>query len=165
MGGPRNACGDILDQYGDFQRHDHFALFPPTRGRSSTENEALIANEKTPQNTENQKSDYVPLGDYLKDRKAEASSKEVFKAPITEDSKVYVYPNPAVDEVNISFSPVEENVAVEIIDLNGKLLMNQSIIAGTNRTIIKIPSQTQKGVCFVRLTFRNKTIVKKLIIE
>jgi hypothetical protein len=55
------------------------------------------------------------------------------------------------------------NATINVIDLHGKLILEQVISEGNN-TELDI-SDLQSGLYFVKLNANNKNVVKKLIIE
>lgn len=75
-----------------------------------------------------------------------------------------MFPNPANDLVTIRLSANNSgNVTVNIIDLQGKLILEQHISEG-NTMELDI-TDLQSGLYFVKLNANNKSLVKKLIIE
>lgn len=65
-----------------------------------------------------------------------------------------VFPNPADEEVNVSFSsPVGQNVQVAVTDLLGNVLSNYSIHANEGQNLVLISTQTlASGMYMVRLS-------------
>ena len=79
-----------------------------------------------------------------------------------EDVKLNVYPNPSSNKILIEWKNVNFE-SVELIDLNGKIISEQSILKNSERLEI---NQTLKiGTYFVRLFGKNNIITKKIIIE
>ncbi|MEM5566071.1 T9SS type A sorting domain-containing protein [Psychroserpens sp. AS72] len=75
-----------------------------------------------------------------------------------------MFPNPAKDVVTIRLNANSfGNVTVNIIDLQGKLILEQHISEGNNLELDI--ADLQSGLYFVKLNVNNKSLVKKLIIE
>nr|WP_321243233.1 T9SS type A sorting domain-containing protein [uncultured Psychroserpens sp.] len=75
-----------------------------------------------------------------------------------------MFPNPAKDKVTIRLNANNfGNVTVNIIDLQGKLILEKQISEGNNLELDI--ADLQSGLYFVKLNANNKSIVKKLIIE
>lgn len=75
-----------------------------------------------------------------------------------------MFPNPAKDVVTIRLNATNfGNVTINIIDLQGKLILEQHISEG-NTMELDI-ADLQSGLYFVKLNANNKSLVKKLIIE
>ena len=73
-------------------------------------------------------------------------------------SNIELYPNPVNDQLQISYETLNAgNVQVEIIDLQGKVLLQQTISSqnGTNQAIIPV-SQLAKGLYVCRLQSNDK---------
>jgi len=78
---------------------------------------------------------------------------------------VMLYPNPATDQLQISFESVKTgNVQVEIIDAQGKVLQRQTLNCknGNNHAIISL-SQLSGGLYICRLQNYNKLETIKFI--
>lgn len=79
-----------------------------------------------------------------------------------ERSNLTLYPNPVIDQLQISYETLKEgNVQAEIIDLQGRILHRQAISSqeGTNQATIPV-AQLQKGLYLFRL--QNGNIVETL---
>ena len=75
-----------------------------------------------------------------------------------------MFPNPAKDVVTIRLNANNSgNVTVNIIDLQGKLILEQHISEGHNLELDI--ADLQSGLYFVKLNANNKSLVKKLVIE
>ena len=79
------------------------------------------------------------------------------------ESLVSLYPNPARDEVSISW-PTNSEVDVQVFDINGRLLINEKDVNVQGVYNLNI-SRLNSGVHFVRLSSEGKMIVKKLIVN
>lgn len=80
-----------------------------------------------------------------------------------------VYPNPAKDIVNISMesSPVNGNADIQLIDSNGRSVLNLPTQTVTNNglSLNLTPYHLQSGLYLIKMTINNKTMVKKLLIQ
>lgn len=77
-------------------------------------------------------------------------------------SAVSVSPNPATGMVTVRAEGIEGRVNVEIVDLNGRTVMQQQGNAASYRFDV---SNLAAGAYFVRLTGENTNAVKKLIVK
>lgn len=77
-------------------------------------------------------------------------------------SAVSVSPNPATGIVTVRAEGIEGRVNVEIVDLNGRTVMQQQGNAASYRFDV---SNLAAGAYFVRLTGENTNAVKKLIVK
>ncbi len=70
-------------------------------------------------------------------------------------------PNPVINELKISFSNNDnESVPVQVYDMNGKLLMNDTFIV-QNSSFIKVPfGRFNNGIYFVRLNINEPEVLK-----
>jgi PKD repeat protein len=77
--------------------------------------------------------------------------------------ELFVYPNPAYDYINIVLNNNNElGMNIKILDLLGNTLLINNIKKQENQ--IKIPLQTlKKGVYFIELKTKEKTLFKKFI--
>lgn len=81
---------------------------------------------------------------------------------VAAESRLNLYPNPASQMVSISAEGVEGNVTVSIVDMNGRVMMQQNGNAQSFRFNV---SGLAQGAYFVRLTGENVNAVRKLIVE
>ncbi|MGB3467575.1 MAG: T9SS type A sorting domain-containing protein, partial [Cyclobacteriaceae bacterium] len=166
LGGARNACGDILDEYGDIEALDNTALFGTAARRASSQQQIAESIPELPETPLSDKQKYKPLDNYLEERAVSSEKVLAYLNPNKFDgSKVFVYPNPAVNEVNISFPKLSEKTTLEILDLNGRVITSQTVEEGYTRALIEFPDSKFHGVCFVKLSNTSNTVVKKLIIK
>lgn len=84
-------------------------------------------------------------------------------------NQLSVYPNPANDKATISIiSSSNEKINYTLFDAQGKLIEEKTldVISGINTIEININQlQLSKGVYFIKLGVKDKTITKKLVIE
>lgn len=74
-------------------------------------------------------------------------------------SQLTLYPNPATTQFVVELT---ENATVKIVDVQGKLVLNQNYQSGLNTIDI---SGLEKGVYIVTATVNNKVAQQKLVIE
>ena len=82
-----------------------------------------------------------------------------------ERSNLTLYPNPVIDQLQMSFETLKEgSVQTEIIDFQGRILHRQTISCqeGTNQATIPV-SQLQKGLYLFRLQNGNNVETIKFI--
>ena len=82
-----------------------------------------------------------------------------------EQSNMVLYPNPVVNKLQICYiSSTEENVSLQIIDFQGKViyLQNQQSLAGTNYLYISF-EKYQDGMYLCRLQHGGNIEIKKFI--
>ncbi len=81
--------------------------------------------------------------------------------------KIYVYPNPVKDYLNIEFmSDENQNASLQMLDLAGKLIVSRDIgcVDGLNKSTINV-SKLARGVYFIEVTTQHKLGRKKVIID
>ncbi len=81
---------------------------------------------------------------------------------VAENNAVSVYPNPATSVVTVSAEGVEGAVDVQLVDLNGRVVMQQS---GNAQGLTLDVSGLSKGVYFVRLSSDSVNTVSKLVVK
>lgn len=99
-------------------------------------------------------------------RAAAASSKP--SADFKVLNNVKVYPNPAEDQITISYSLTKEtNVTIKIMDVLGNeiaTLLSQRLPSGDQNNNFNIASRLNSGYYFIRLIAGNETIIKRISI-
>jgi len=82
------------------------------------------------------------------------------------EEDVLIYPNPAIDLINISFVHKAYSApVVEILNITGKLMMQKNY-SGLIQTMADIDiTDMHKGVYFVKVQLDQSVIVKKLVIN
>jgi hypothetical protein len=69
---------------------------------------------------------------------------------IDEISITSLYPNPVIDQLNISYeSPDAKNVQIEIIDVQGRVLLNQTISSQNGTNLAKITVANLAGGLYI----------------
>ncbi|MCQ2281362.1 MAG: fibronectin type III domain-containing protein, partial [Bacteroidales bacterium] len=80
-------------------------------------------------------------------------------------STVSIYPNPASYTTTITLSGIQGEVLLEIVDNNGRQLMNQSFLSSGNNDFLLDISDLAAGIYFVRLSHQGQQTVTKLIVR
>lgn len=79
-----------------------------------------------------------------------------------ENSILSLYPNPASAMVTVSAEGIEGNVTVQVVDLNGRVMLQQQGTAQSYRFDVSTLAQ---GAYFVRLSGENVNATRKLIVK
>lgn len=96
----------------------------------------------------------------------ELTMKPAPAAPSVPVLKVAMTPNPATDEVQISFTQsASENVAVRLLDLSGVSVYNKDLGIQQNGSVTVPLSKFAAGIYMVELTSGNQKVVQRLIKE
>ena len=76
-------------------------------------------------------------------------------------------PNPASSATSITFkSEIADNYDVQVLDLNGRVLINEKINAGEGYNIYEInTSHLAKGIYMVHLRGASRNEVKRLAVQ
>jgi hypothetical protein len=83
----------------------------------------------------------------------------------TIERSIKISPNPAIDEVQISFEEASVLPSkIEIVNLQGQILVSVENEISSN-TQINIKQLKVQGIVFVKLHFGTKVIIKKLIVK
>ncbi len=82
-----------------------------------------------------------------------------------ETSKIKIYPIPSKDNFKLDFSSLKDTYAeIKIIDITGKEILNTFKLS--KHKIITIDTESiNSGVYLVRISFNEKTVIKKLVIS
>jgi hypothetical protein len=102
-------------------------------------------------------------GDYI------FTKEKVFSVGVEDneiESKILdIYPNPATDNINITFAGKTDDIQLSIYNISGKEVFTQHIQnQGLNQKRIDV-SQFEKGIYFITLTTANNKITQKIIIQ
>jgi len=105
---------------------------------------------------------FKPLG------RAATTSSSKSSADFKVLNNVKVYPNPAEDQITISYSLTKEtNVTIKIMDVLGNeiaTLLSQRLPSGDQNNNFNIASRLNSGYYFIRLIAGNETIIKRISI-
>lgn len=107
-------------------------------------------------------------GDYIYSASQVITSPTTGVLDVNEKQSLYtVYPNPAVDEINVAYKLNETaDLSVKLISLNGATVYNQLLerqFAGQHTHQIKLNQEIAKGVYFLELMVNNETFTQKVI--
>jgi hypothetical protein len=82
-----------------------------------------------------------------------------------ENMKIDIFPNPTSDIIAIQIAGlVKENIKVDLLDLNGRLVKSSKILKGGTIAYFDVEA-TYAGTYLVRFSLNGKEIVKKVIIQ
>lgn len=76
------------------------------------------------------------------------------------ESQLRVYPNPASDHISVDLPEAIKSAQIEILNVNGALILNSEVGIGNARIDI---SKLSKGVYIIRLRQENSILVTKFI--
>jgi hypothetical protein len=79
-----------------------------------------------------------------------------------ESNMINLYPNPASEMVSVNAEGIEGKVTVQILDLTGRVMMQQD---GTAQNFRFDVSNLAKGSYFVRMNGENINAVRKLVVK
>ena len=77
---------------------------------------------------------------------------------------VSLYPNPASDNATLDINGLNQDAKIVISDLQGRILSQDNINAGTTRYTINV-SEMSSGVYYIRIITDNVVSTQKLIVE
>ena len=77
---------------------------------------------------------------------------------------VSLYPNPASDNATLDINGLNQDAKIVISDLQGRILSQDNINAGTTRYTINVSDMTS-GVYYIRIITNNVVSTQKLIVE
>jgi len=85
-------------------------------------------------------------------------------ASITEKSKLHaeIFPNPNKGTFEIKLASVFNEIQVEVLDMQGKVVWTQ---ADTNDNAIQVISNLAKGQYLVKINTESGSLVEKLVIQ
>jgi hypothetical protein len=75
-----------------------------------------------------------------------------------------IYPNPANTQATLQINGLNQDAKIVISDLQGRILSQDQINAGTNRYTINV-SEMASGVYYIRIVTDNVISTQKLIVE
>ena len=80
---------------------------------------------------------------------------------------IQIYPNPATDFINIGISkPFSGNIKIEIYDITGKIVYESAMEAKSENSFKQINiSEFNPGVYLLRLSDKNKTVIRKIDVK
>jgi len=79
-------------------------------------------------------------------------------------NKISIHPNPGNGLFNIEIPSIDENIALEVMNMSGQIIHSE--IIGQNAAGIQIDlSGHSKGVFFVKFTGAQQTIIRKVVVQ
>jgi hypothetical protein len=75
-----------------------------------------------------------------------------------------IYPNPATDNATLEINGLNQEAKVVVSDLQGRILSQEAISAGTTRYTINV-SNMASGVYYIRIVTDKAVSTQKLIVE
>ncbi|MCB0662883.1 MAG: T9SS type A sorting domain-containing protein, partial [Saprospiraceae bacterium] len=84
---------------------------------------------------------------------------------IVEQSSIILYPNPVLNDLNVSWNSVETGqIMIRVTDLNGKMVYNQDFIIREGENQLKLDVSTiSSGLYFLNLTDGKSTVSSKFV--
>jgi hypothetical protein len=87
-------------------------------------------------------------------------------ALVNSDASVFIYPNPAKNQVTLMLSPDIKNADIKIINVMGQTIHQEKLNSAGGSIDLKLDvSSYAKGIYTVHIEKENSMIVKKLIIQ
>lgn len=86
--------------------------------------------------------------------------------PLVSDFQVNLFPNPVVDQLNLTFESVKQGeMKIKLITLDGKTVGSErvNIAANTTKTV-SIPAPGKSGIYLVEMTLEGNTLVKRVVV-
>ena len=85
---------------------------------------------------------------------------------LNSDNSVYLYPNPANDEVSIVMNDFIGECEISLIDMTGRTQKVQQNVNTEKHTVVNMDiSKYIRGTYFVKITNGENTVVRKLVIQ
>jgi hypothetical protein len=75
-----------------------------------------------------------------------------------------IFPNPAIDKVEVTSRYLISNVKINIYNLQGQTISSQNLLPVNNTAAINI-SALQEGVYIIKITTENNIVTKKIVIK
>lgn len=75
-----------------------------------------------------------------------------------------VYPNPFNAELQISGSELTDAVSIQLIDITGKVMMSEVVVA-VNNTVTLNTAAIQQGTYFVQIVSGNGLKITKKVVK
>lgn len=154
--------GSINDADGTYLVDSEITLTAtPKEGYVFWKWEGSISGSKNPVSF-NLDSDHHIIAHFL----SEEDFKLVLSTEIKQNQEVLIYPNPIINKtLNIKlpkalFSPV----VLDIFNFSGRLLQSETL-SGKDEYQIKLDSAWDSGIYLIKISFNNRSIKKKIVIE
>jgi hypothetical protein len=86
--------------------------------------------------------------------------------PVFDDKKIKVFPNPAVDKVNVTFqSEKDQEITVQLVDAQSNVIGTMTKPAGANVKLTFQVSHLPTGMYFLYIKKGDQTIVRKVMVQ
>jgi hypothetical protein len=86
--------------------------------------------------------------------------------PVLDDKKIKVFPNPAVDKVNVTFqSEKDQEIRVQLVDAQSNVIAVMTKPAGANTKLTFQVSHLPSGLYFLYIKKGDQTIVRKVLVQ
>ncbi|MBR6330589.1 MAG: T9SS type A sorting domain-containing protein, partial [Bacteroidales bacterium] len=82
-----------------------------------------------------------------------------------EGTSLSIYPNPTTSATTIALSGVNGEVTITIVDMNGRVVMSDSMSCEGDCTKTMEVSGLAQGAYFVRISGESTNMVKKLVVK
>jgi len=80
--------------------------------------------------------------------------------------KIQIFPNPSNGEINVTISDLNHKAELQVLSIDGKLVIDRTIQATSSNVNTKIDLSNQpKGVYFIRITNEDYNHVEKVILK
>lgn len=84
---------------------------------------------------------------------------------INVENNIHIYPNPASDQIRISFAAVQQhNFSVTLKDITGKIILNTDYPASTNEVTIDLKERA-KGIYMLHIYNNDFQKIEKIVVE
>ena len=84
---------------------------------------------------------------------------------VADGMNVSIYPNPTSSTTTIALSGVNGDVAITVVDMNGRVVMSDSMSCEGDCVKTMEVSGLAQGAYFVRINGENVNMVKKLVVK
>jgi hypothetical protein len=83
-----------------------------------------------------------------------------------DNKKIRVFPNPAVDKVNVTFqSQKDQQITVELVDAQSNVIEVMTKQAGANNKLTFRVNHLPSGLYFIHIKMGDQTIVRKVMVQ
>lgn len=143
--------------------HALLAIFVITLGVTNADNVYARSNSvevilPTQDNPRNSRSIFSPFRQIFPSKTNRVQEKLI--------SNVKVFPNPIVDQINLSFRlDKQAEVSIKVMDALGNevmTLLNQELDSGNQSHVFETHNKLSKGYYFIRVAAGTETVVKRI---
>ncbi len=167
----QTAQGQGSNPPGDRRIMGSFGSAPLASGNQITYHSAILAGKRVPGQAQSQ-LDLFAKASHVRSAfdqnltscgQTFGNTTEDQVTSIAENEKVLdfnVYPNPFSDEIYISVLLQDENTSLQLIDINGKVMLNEKL--SSSKSMINL-SAVQKGVYFLKVENSSGSATKMIV--